>query len=388
MAPGVGELVAPGAEGGEVGGEEERAGPVETARRWIPGFFEDAERFESALSPRGDRPRQVGRGTPGRRGQRGVQRASGGGEAGTRSGGGQAHRVLPERQLGDRIAAGGEQRMRAGSRVRGQLVQRERVRAARRARVGRRLLGMRGRWQRRRERWQRPPGDGITGPNAGEGRRFLLLGGAGRAGGVAAGQRVQQLAFPAAAQQEQHEGVFVQQTCHLVAEGCRVLAGVAEVGAAAVRFELARAGEQRDPALRERLGHLLVEQRGDVPRPLGGRFQETVPVAVGQRPHADLHAIRPRPAPVHIREHQPRGDRDGVDVPVPGVRPPARQPRRVQRPLLQGRHPRVPPPRLREGVGVRHPRGERGERTAQLPVAAGGCHGPREAARWGRGPGR
>ena len=64
VASRVGEVVAPGAEGGEVGGEEERAGPVEAARRWIPGLFEDGEPFESALPPGGDRPRQVGRVRP------------------------------------------------------------------------------------------------------------------------------------------------------------------------------------------------------------------------------------------------------------------------------------------------------------------------------------
>src|SRR5438128_945302 len=54
VAVGVGEVVVPGAEGGEVGGEQEGAGAVEAAGRWVPGVFEDGESFDPALSPGGD----------------------------------------------------------------------------------------------------------------------------------------------------------------------------------------------------------------------------------------------------------------------------------------------------------------------------------------------
>jgi hypothetical protein len=81
VAARVGEVVVPGAEGGEVGGQEEGAGAVETARRWVPGFLEDGEPFESALAPGGDRTRQVGGGAAGCGGEGRVQGSGGGGEA-------------------------------------------------------------------------------------------------------------------------------------------------------------------------------------------------------------------------------------------------------------------------------------------------------------------
>jgi len=67
---GVGEAVAPGAEGGEVGGEQGGAGAVEASGRRVPGFLQYGESLGAALPPGGDRAGQVGGGTAGGGGQR------------------------------------------------------------------------------------------------------------------------------------------------------------------------------------------------------------------------------------------------------------------------------------------------------------------------------
>src|SRR5690606_11353253 len=93
---GVGEPVAPRAEGGQVGGEQLRTGAVEAAGRRVPGLVQDAESLRAALPPGGHRTGQLGGAAAGGRGEGGVEGAGGRGEAGTGAGGGEPHRVLPE----------------------------------------------------------------------------------------------------------------------------------------------------------------------------------------------------------------------------------------------------------------------------------------------------
>ncbi len=286
-----------------------------------------------------------------------------------------ADRVLPEGQLPDRVAAGGEQGVRPGGGVRGQLVQREGVRAAGGRRVGRGLFGVRGRGQRRRQGREGAWREGVTGPHAGERLRFFVLGGTRRAGGAQPGQRVEQVPFTAAAQQEQDEGVGVQQPGGLVAEGGGMLAGVTPVGAAALRFQVAGARQQGHAAVREGVGHLLVEERRDVPGPVDGGVQEPLPVGVVERAQPHLHTVRARAAALYVRQHQSGRHGDGVDIPLPRISAPALQPLGVQRALLQCRDPRVPPPTLGEPLAVGLPGREGREGTAEFAVAAGGGHG-------------
>ncbi len=91
--------------------------------------------------------------------------------------------------------------MGAGGRVGGELVEGERVRAAGGGGVGRWLLGVRERGQRGGERREGARGEGVAGADAGQGGRVVrVLCGAGRAGGAAAGEGVEECAFTAAAE--------------------------------------------------------------------------------------------------------------------------------------------------------------------------------------------
>lgn len=102
----------------------------------------------------------------------------------------------------------------------------------------------------------------------------------GGAGGVAAAELVHQLPLATTPQEQQYEGVAVQEPGDLVAEGRGVFTGVAPVGAAALGVEVPWAGQQRDTGgcrvVGEPGGHLAVQQCGDVGGPLGDHVQQPV----------------------------------------------------------------------------------------------------------------
>src|SRR5690606_19093067 len=193
------------------GGEQLRTGAVEAAGRRVPGLLQDAESLRAALPPGGHRTGQLGGAAAGGRGEGGVEGAGGRGEAGTGAGGGEPHRVLPEAEAADRVAAGGQQGVGACRGVTGELVQREGIGAAGRRRGHRGRFGVRGRRQRGGQWRPVTAGEHVAGAYAGQRLRFLLLGGAGRAGGAAPGQVVDDRSFAPAPEEQQDEGVGVEQ---------------------------------------------------------------------------------------------------------------------------------------------------------------------------------
>jgi len=96
------------------------------------------------------------------------------------------------------------------------------------------------------------------------------------------------VAGPAAEQQED-EGIVVEEPGDLVAEGGGVLAGEFPAVAGAGGVEVADAGEQRyagvGSSLDQVVRHLTVEQCRDVPRTRRHPVEEPAPRVVGQFVH-------------------------------------------------------------------------------------------------------
>lgn len=283
--------------------------------------------------------------------------------------------------------------MGAGGRVRGELVEGERVPAAGQARVRRRLPGVRLHRERGGQRRQEAVGERVL-------RRYG--GGGGGLGplpcgvrGVAVAQVLQEFALAPAAQEQQDERIGVQEPGHLVAERRHVLAGPAVVGAGAAGVQVVRRREQRDPGGGRRVGqgvrHLLGEQRGKVAGAGGDRVEEDVPVGVGEGAQPQFGAVGPGAAAVHVGDDAAGGDGDRGDMPAVRVRTAAGEPRRVHREGFQRRHPGPAPPAVRERLVVAgRPRGYRLEGPPQVvgarpgpgdgPGSAGGGGGLRAGA--------
>lgn len=195
--------------------------------------------------------------------------------------------------VGERVEAGGEERVRTGRRIRGEVVEGERVAGAGQARVRGWLPGMRQDRERGREGREVAVGEGLVGRYGRGGRgRGAFPGGV---CGVATAQLFEEFALAPAAQQQKDERVGVQETGHLVAEGGHMFAGPAVVGTGTAGVEIARGGQQSDTGLGrrvdQRVRHLLGEQRGKVTGAGGDSVQEHVPVGVGERPQTQLGAV-------------------------------------------------------------------------------------------------
>lgn len=174
-------------------------------------------------------------------------------------------------------------------------------------------------------------------------------------------QRVHQIGSRAPAQQQQHERVLVQQPRHLMAERHRVRA-VVPLAAVAARIEVPDPGQQRDPGLRRVLGrlrrHLAVQQRRDVPRLRGRQTHHPIPFRF--REPLDQH-VRPVRRPVRIAHHRrqtARPHRHGADRAPARVPAPLPDLLAVERAVLQGAQPRVPPPGPGEAAPGRRQRRE------------------------------
>ncbi len=201
-----------------------------------------------------------------------------------------------------------------------------------------------------------------------------------RAGATVRLEGVEDGALRAAAHQQQHEGVLVQQPGDLVAERRRVPA-VVPGAAVALRFQVAEARQQVDARARGVLHevgrHVVVEQRRHVPGPLDREVEEAVPLSVGQPLQQDVGPVgRAVPVP-DDRGDAPRSYRHRAD------RPRAREPaarlhlRRVHRRVLQGLQPGPAPPAPRETPAVRGR--QRGERPLCVLVVPGHRVPPRSS---------
>lgn len=181
--------------------------------------------------------------------------------------------------------------MGAGRGLRGEEVEGERVGGAGGVRVDGRTARVRGGRERRGQVRQGAGGEGFAGLDRGQrgGRGGALAGGTGR---VAPGQVGEELLFAAATQQEQDERVLVEQSCRLVAERGRVLAGVTVVRAGAVGDQVADGGQEVGDG-GQRVRHVLVEERGHVVGAGGRCVEDALPVVVVKGAQTDLRAVRP-----------------------------------------------------------------------------------------------
>lgn len=184
--------------------------------------------------------------------------------------------------------------MRAGGRVRGEVVEGERVAGAGQRRVRGWLAGLRRHRERGGQRREEAVGQGFA-------RRYGRGGGGrgafpGTVRRAASAQLLDEFALTAAAQQQEDERVGVQQAGHLVAEGGDVLAGPAVVGTGAARVEVVRGGQQAGARLGRRVDegvrHLLGEQRREMVGPGCDGVEEGVPAGVGEGAKPQLGTVR------------------------------------------------------------------------------------------------
>ena len=178
------------------------------------------------------------------------------------------------------------------------------------------------------------------------------------------GQVGQQLAAGAAAQLEQHKGVFAEAIAHQVVNGAGVFAGVGLIGAAAFAAHLLQLEREQAPATGRKgpfdvLGHDPGQQLGRPAGLLAQGFEHVTPVFVAEHVKPELHFVGLRLAALHPGMDPAALKANREHVALAGVGPGALQPLFVAVGVDQ-LHPLLHPPGLlaqalvAEGGGDRH----------------------------------